>query len=77
MHEEKRSPIAPSRKQLDLHAKWVPCKQVSSRMQDLLTSPALSQSGHQEADVFLHQRADPAASSGLDISPIHHHDGLE
>ena len=43
-------------------------------MQDLLISLALR---HQEADVLLYQRADPAMSSGLNISPIHHHDGFE
>ena len=55
---------------------WV--QQVSSRMRDLLTFPTLSQSGQMEADVLLHQRAGPAASSGSSISPIHaHHDGFE
>ena len=47
-------------------------------MQDLFTSPAFSQSGHQEADVLFHQRTDPAMSSSLDILPLHaHHDDFE
>ena len=37
-------------------------------MRDLLTSPTLSHSGQLKADVLLHQRADPTASSGPSIS---------
>ena len=47
---------------------WVLRWQVSSRMRDLLTSSTPSQSRQSEADVFLLQRADPAASSGSSIA---------
>ena len=49
----------------------VSCKQVSSHMQDLLTSSALSQSRHQEVDIFFFQRANPALFRSLDILPLH------